>query len=170
MPRVSTDAPSSPTGKPPIERTHPPDALVRVINPVMRRVLTSPAHGLVSAELMLLRYEGRRSGRRFELPVGRRSYEGLPAVFTNSKWRHNFRGGRDAELVEYGRPRPVRGRLVEDVDTVANAYERVIGELGWKPAQRRLGITINVGRDPTHDELADAIRTSGLSIVVFDPR
>ncbi len=158
------------TSPPPaVERTHPPDALVRVVNPVMRRLLASPLHSVVSGQLVLLRYRGRRSGRSFALPLGRQEHRGHVAAYTNSAWRHNFRGGHDAELVDRGRPRPVRGTLVEDVDEVAAAYARRIDELGWQAAQRRLGIRITVGRPPTRDELADGIRASGLSVVVFEP-
>jgi hypothetical protein len=63
----------------------------------------------------------------------------------------------------------VLGTLVEDVDEVTAAYAAKIDELGWQAAQRRLGIRVNAGRAPTREELAEAIRTSGLSIVVFDP-
>jgi hypothetical protein len=143
--------------------------MVRVVNPVMRRLLASPLHRVVSGQLMLLRYRGRRSGRAVALPLGRQQHGGRLAAFTNSRWRHNFRGGHDAELVERGVPRRVRGTLVEDVDEVTAAYATKIDELGWQVAQRRLGIRVNAGRAPTREELAEAIRTSGLSIVVFDP-
>ncbi len=154
---------------PAVERIHPPDAVIRVVNPLMRRLLTSPLHRAVSGQLMLLRYRGRRSGRSFALPLGRQEHRGHIAAYTNSAWRHNFRGGHDAELVLAGRPEPVRGTLVEDVDEVTAAYAARIDELGWQAAQRRLGLRITVGRAPTRHELADAIRTSGLSIVVFEP-
>jgi hypothetical protein len=160
---------SSSTDRPAVERVHPPDAIIRLVNPVMRRLLASPLHRAGSGQLMLLRYTGRRSGRRFALPVARQDHEGRIAVFTNSAWRHNFRGGHAAELVNRRQPVAVRGTLVDDVDEVVDAYERRIEALGWEAAQRRLGIRVNVGRAPTRDELADAVRRSGLSIVLFDP-
>jgi len=158
------------TSSPPaVQRTHPPDVLIRVVNPVMRRLLASPLHRAVSGQLMLLRFRGRRSGRSFALPVARQEHRGRIAAFTNSAWRHNFRGGHLAELVLAGTPRAVRGTLLEDVDEVTTAYAAKIEELGRQAAQRRLGIRITVGRAPTPAELAEAIRASGLSIVVFDP-
>ena len=119
---------------------------------------------------MLLRYTGRRSGRRIELPVGRHTFDGNLAGFSNSRWRLNFRGGHDAELVVGGTTKPVRGELVEDLAAVTEAYARAIDEVGWKAAQRRLGIRINVHRAPTRSELERAIRSSGLSIVRFIER
>jgi F420H(2)-dependent quinone reductase len=41
----------------------------RFINPFVKAVLRSRFHGLLSASLVLLTYTGRRSGRRYTLPV-----------------------------------------------------------------------------------------------------
>jgi hypothetical protein len=44
--------------------------LNRVVNPLVRGLLRSPAHGLLSGRLALLSVTGRRSGRTFTFPVG----------------------------------------------------------------------------------------------------
>jgi hypothetical protein len=41
----------------------------RVINPLVRVLLRSPAHRVMSRGVLLLTYTGRRSGRRYTLPV-----------------------------------------------------------------------------------------------------
>ena len=41
----------------------------RFINPFVKAVLRSPVHRLLSGSLVLLTYTGRRSGRRYTLPV-----------------------------------------------------------------------------------------------------
>jgi F420H(2)-dependent quinone reductase len=51
--------------------SHTPFAVVnKAINPLVRGLLRSPAHGLVSSHLALLTVTGRRSGRTFTFPVG----------------------------------------------------------------------------------------------------
>jgi hypothetical protein len=155
--------------RPAVERVRPPRALLRLTNPVVRALLASPLHGLLSGNLMVLRYTGRRTGRRVALPITRRQIDGRLAVVSSSRWRHNFSSGRDAELLVDGEWRATRGTLIADVDRVADAYDGQVAELGWKKAARRLGLRINVDRAPTHAELVAAIRTSGLSLVVFDP-
>jgi len=40
-----------------------------LVNPVVRAVGHSPAHRLLGRHLVLLSYPGRRTGRRYELPV-----------------------------------------------------------------------------------------------------
>jgi hypothetical protein len=51
--------------------SHTPFVVVnRLVNPVVRGLLRSPAHGLLSGHLALLTVTGRRSGRTFTFPVG----------------------------------------------------------------------------------------------------
>jgi hypothetical protein len=152
-----------------VERSHPPDAVVRVVNPILRGLLSSPVHGLVSSQLMLLHFTGRKSGERYTVPVGHHHLDGRLAVLTNSNWRVNFRDGAHAEVTYQGRRQSVRATLEEDPETVAKVYEGIIDELGVKQAQRRLGITLNVEREPSHKEMVDAVRCSGLSILYLDP-
>ncbi len=47
----------------------PPDAAYKVINPLMGLLLRSPLHGPLGKRLLLLEYTGRKSGKRFRLPV-----------------------------------------------------------------------------------------------------
>jgi hypothetical protein len=155
--------------KPAVERVHPPDALMRtVVNPVTRRLLRSRFSAPVSKALLLLRYTGRKSGRTYEVPVGYHDIHGQLCLLTNSGWRVNFRGGAPVTVLFRGQQRQAHATLVEDPDEVAAVYHDMITELGLKQAQRRLGIRINVDRAPTKEELADAIRRSGLSIVRLD--
>lgn len=51
---------------------------------------------------------------------------------------------------------------------VPAVYAALIDELGLKNANR-LGIRITVDRAPTHSELADAVRSSRLSVLHFIP-
>lgn len=156
--------------RPAVERMQPPDLLFDVlVNPVMRRILTSRFHTRVSDRVLLLRYRGRRSGQTYSTPAGYRRIDGRLALLTNGSWRHNFRGGHDAEVVLQGEPRAVRGELLEDPEEVVRLYEDLIDEVGLERAGRELGIRINVDRRPTHEELVDCIRRSGLSVVWLDP-
>jgi hypothetical protein len=41
----------------------------RTVNPVLRRVLRSPVHRLVSGRVALITYTGRRTGRQHTIPV-----------------------------------------------------------------------------------------------------
>jgi hypothetical protein len=43
--------------------------LLRLANPLVRAILRSRAHGLLSRRLLLLSYHGHRSGRLYEIPL-----------------------------------------------------------------------------------------------------
>ena len=153
-----------PDTRPAVERRHPPAALMRLVNPVVRRLISS-GRGPAGGQLILLHYTGRRSGRQFDIPVGYQLIAGTPTVFTNSRWRHNFSGGRDIEMTRRGRRRAARATLVDDPAIVAQVYDDLFSQFGVKAAQRRLGIRVNVDRNPTREELEEAVRRCGLSLV-----
>jgi hypothetical protein len=66
----------------------------------------------------------------------------------------NFAGGADLEVTLHGRRRPAHATLIDDPDQVAAVYDAMIGELGLRGAQRRLGIRIHVDRQPTRPNSA----------------
>jgi hypothetical protein len=128
----------------------------------MRRLI---ARGRFGDQLLMLHYVGRKSGRRFDVPAGYHVIDGVVSVLTNSRWRHNFAGGRDIDVTLHGRRRPAQAVLVDHPQVVGAVYERLIREFGMTQATRRLGLRFNIDREPTQAELQEAIQRSGLSIV-----
>jgi hypothetical protein len=96
--------------------------------------------------------------------------EGKLTVVTVAKWRVNLRGGGDVEVTLRGRPRPMHALLEEDPASVAVGYQAVIDRIGWKKAQRQLGISLPGGRAPTVLELKDAAREYGWSVITLTRR
>src|SRR5215211_7399351 len=88
-------------------------------NPIMRRILGSPLHGLVDEHLLLLHYRGRRTGRAYTVVAGQRVIGGQLGVLTNSGWRLNFRGGAPVGVTLKGELRRGRADLVENPEEVA---------------------------------------------------
>jgi hypothetical protein len=82
--------------------------LNRAINPLVRWLIRSPLHGLASRRLALITYTGRRSGRRFTIPVGYQM-AGLQVTITVGSpdrkvwWRSLTGPGAPVELVVRGR-------------------------------------------------------------------
>jgi hypothetical protein len=149
-----------------VERRHPPRVLMRLINPLMRRVV---GRGRAGKQLLLLHYIGRRTGRQYDVPAGYHVVDGVIAVLTNSGWRHNFAGGRDIEITWNGVRRPAHVVLCDDPAEVAEVYARLIEELGTDRAARRLGLKFNVDRTPDREELKACMQTSRLSILWVHP-
>lgn len=150
-----------------ITRNVPPAALVRAINPVARLLLRSPLHGSIDQTVLLLHVTGRKTGRRYDIPVGYTSIDDRLIVVTEASWRANLRGGADVEVTRNGRRRPMRAQLDEEPASVAVTYDSVINHLGWEQAARQLGIKTSHGRRPTVLELRVAAQTEGWSVVTL---
>ena len=140
--------PAAPDG----QRT-PPIAIFRIANRVVRPLLRSPLHRLLSGQLMLLAYRGRRSGRERTIPIGYFAWGDDTVIsFSSARWWINLQEGRPVRLL-------MRGRWRDAVPTVADSIEErasLLGEFARRyGAQRagRLPIGLPNDRQPTDEEL-----------------
>ncbi|GAA4605815.1 deazaflavin-dependent oxidoreductase (nitroreductase family) [Actinoplanes octamycinicus] len=158
------------SSRPAVQRVQPPRAPYRIVNRVMRWLLSSPGRAQrIGRHLLLLHVTGRRTGRRFVLPVAyRENGDGRLLVLTNSGWRANLRGNPEVSVTLLGAHRRAQAQLVEDPDDVAWVYRELIEAVGHAKAGRRMGIRINVDRTPTLAELAEASRRDGLAVIYLD--
>ncbi|MGI9294059.1 MAG: nitroreductase/quinone reductase family protein, partial [Pseudomonadales bacterium] len=64
-----------------------------LVNPVMRGLLKSPAHGLLSHNIGILHFTGRKSGRELSTPLSYTREGNLVRLLSsqNTRWWHNFR-------------------------------------------------------------------------------
>ena len=86
-----------------------PEQLFPVVNRVMALLLCSPLHILMSSSILLIRFTGRRSGRRRTTPVRYlRESDGRLVCLTSRQtaWWHNFREPASVELQLAGRRVP----------------------------------------------------------------
>ena len=93
-----------------------PEPFFAVINAVMRFLLRSRIHFLVSGNLMLITFIGRNSGRQFTTPVRYFMSDEIVRCFTSAEgqlWR-NMRGGADVVLRIEGRDAPYQAKAVEN--------------------------------------------------------
>lgn len=146
---TTTKNPQRPEGTKP-----PPLWLFRTLNPLMRAVLRSPFHGLLSGMLMLLSYTGRKSGKTYTIPIGYFAWgEGELMAFSTARWWTNLVGGASVTLL-------VKGQQLQAVPTVIHEHEAVVGtvkefitRLGLATA-RKLPIGLPADREPTQADLA----------------
>ena len=127
--------PQAPEQRPAVERVKPPEAMIRIANPVFNRILRSPLlHGLVDEHLLLLHFRGRRTRRAYTVVAGYRDIDGRPGVLTNSGWRFNFRGGAEVGVTLKGERR--RGPAGHQDQPRASTHARGTGRP--RPANRSL--------------------------------
>ena len=59
----------------------------KMINPLVKILLRSPAHGLLSKNTLLLEFTGRKTGRTLSTPVSYAERDGRLHCFTNRNYR-----------------------------------------------------------------------------------
>lgn len=131
--------------------------MTRIANAFVRPLLRASAgkgiHGLA-----LLCFEGRRSGKHYEVPVEYHELDGEPLILPASAWKANLRGGADVELVHDGVRAPMRAELIEDPDEVATVYEGLIERIGVEKAKAtKIGLGVIGDRMPTHEQIRGAV-------------
>lgn len=102
--------------------TPAPKLLMTVANVVVRLILRSPLHTLLSGNVMLLTYTGRKTGKRYTYPVSYLRDGDVVTVFTYHSWWKNLRGGAPV-IVEIKRQRLVGSAEVvrDDESAIAAA-------------------------------------------------
>jgi hypothetical protein len=141
--------------------------LTRVGNVVMRPLIRSRM-GTHMHGLAVISSTGRRTGRRYAVPVGYQEMDERGLIMTAAGWKANLREGADVEVVHDGRTRPMRAQLVEDADEVADVYVALLQRLGLKKATQ-IGLRISGDHVPTHDELAHAV-DGKRAVIKLSPR
>ena len=127
--------------------------LFRMGNPLMRALLRSPLHGLLSGMLMLLSYTGRKSSRTYTIPIGYFDWDADELMaFTSARWWTNLRDGAPVTLL-------LKGQRLQAVPTVIHEREAVIGTVEdfikrrGRATARKLPLGLPTDREPTLAEL-----------------
>ena len=132
--------------------------LTTPLNPLIIALLRSRLHGIGSRQMMVLSWKGRKSGRRFSIPVAyqREGADGRSIVVLISKvdkkrWWKNFRDPWPAELLLRGRVREATG-----FDKILMTFER----LPWLGGQ--MGITYRKGEALSQEQRRVLCRECGV--------
>ncbi len=116
--------------KPPI-----PKWAYAVVNPTMAAIIRSPVHRLLSNALMLLSFQGRKSGKRYTIPVGYMQKGTSLYIFSHAGWWKNLPG---QQVTVRLRGKDERGtvRRLEDPNEIAELVKLSIAQRGQKMAVR----------------------------------
>jgi hypothetical protein len=105
--------------------------LQRFSNLFVIGLLRSPLHRLADGSLLLITFRGRRSGRRFTIPVMYAERDGRLTIFVGhaerKRWWRNLRGGAEVEVRLRGRRLTGHGEVVEGsapIETYLDRYPR----------------------------------------------
>ncbi|MGF1507448.1 MAG: nitroreductase/quinone reductase family protein [Anaerolineae bacterium] len=135
----------------------PPWMFTYIVNPLMRLILRSPLHGMVSERLLLLTYTGHKSGKKYTIPVGYTRENGTLYVLTHSPWWRNFQQPAEVRV-------RLQGEMIGGTAEVVSDIEAVIGYIRSEMARdpemsaRRFGLELEEGEHPDRSQLETAAR------------
>ena len=118
-----------------------------VMRPMLRSRLGRRVRGV-----MLLDFQGRRSGRAMSVPVNFNLVDDVPMAFTSAPWRHNFTGGIPVTVTHCGQKYHTTGTLVSMTPQAMGVAVRKSLDTGG--SAQRMGIKTAGDHEPTAAELA----------------
>lgn len=154
---------------PAVTTAHPPDTLLRVMNPVLKFVLGTPLAGPLGKRLMVLNFTGRKSGRQISIPVSAHRLDDALYALANAGWTANFTEGADVNVRHAGKTVPMRGELIRDPATVADLSHRVAQAYGAKTAQQMMGLKFRDNTVPSLEDFTEAAQREKLRAVKLTP-
>jgi deazaflavin-dependent oxidoreductase (nitroreductase family) len=148
------------------------DSKVTRINPLVTAVLRSPLHWLLSSGLMLITIKGRRSGRRYTIPVGYQRHGGVLTILVSEapkkQWWRNFPDPAPVELRVKGKT--LQGTAKQVPATAPEFRERVEETLRRLPWMARVfGVKCKRGTPLTAQQLATLDHNIAVVQVALDP-
>ena len=152
---------------PAVSISHPPEGLLRAVNPAVKFLLGTPLAGSLRRQMMVLNFTGRKSGRQYSLPVSAHRLDNVLYALASAGWTANFRDGANAEVLWDGKKTTMRGELIRDPATVADLSHRAAESYGAKNAQRMMGLKFRDNRVPTLEEFTEAAQRDGMRAVKF---
>jgi hypothetical protein len=138
-----------------------PEPLFAIINPVMRFLLRSPAHGLLSDSLMLITFTGRKSGKQFTTPVRYMQTGDTVRCFTaaENQWWRNLRSGSRVSLLIKGQLSDYQAQAI--FDNPADIRKKLVAYLELFPQDAAYhDIRLNKDKSLNEQDLEQAARAA----------
>ena len=135
--------------------------LLRRLDPVISAVLQSPLHALLSRDVLLLTYRGRKTGQPHRLPL---SYveidDHLYLCTRTSRWWRNLGEGRRVDLRLRGRRRQAESHVLPAGTDEALAGLRAFLTRNPRTAETLYDVACDAERRPLEADLKREVRRS----------
>jgi hypothetical protein len=147
--------------------SHPPLALLKLVNPILRLLLRTPLAGPARDQLMVISFTGRKSGRQYTIPVSAHHIDNNLYALTGAAWKGNFRGGATAEVLHDGKTTTMHGEVIQDPAATADLFLRCAESYGAARAQRMMGLKFRDSQIPSLEDFTQAIERDHLVAIRF---
>lgn len=118
-------------GKPPL-----PKGAFKIVNPVIKSILRSPFHKIISGNFIVLTFKGRRTGKQVSTPVGYTRKSNSLIVFTFSSWWKNLKENPEVSILLQGRDVKGKIEIITDLNKVAQAVNLILDTRGDEMGKR----------------------------------
>ena len=129
-----------------------------IVTNIMKLVLRSPLHGIVSKTLLLITFTGCKSGKTFTTPVSYSQYDDRVTIFTHAAWWKNLCDNPQVTLRLRGQD--VQGLaepIAEDKQAIA---VRLTAHLRKVPMDARYySVTFDDNTNPNAEDVENAVRS-----------
>ena len=112
-----------------------PKWMFRVLNPVMKALLGSPLHGLISHDLMVLSFTGRTSGKQYAVAVGYLQKDNRLYFSCLAGWWQNLPGAPVTVRLR-GQDRHGTAARIVDPEGIMEVVQMLIAKRGERVAKR----------------------------------
>ena len=143
-------------------------AMQKVANSIVRTLLHTPGVSSgMGKRLLIINVTGRKTGKKYSVPVAYTRNEGALLVGTPFGWARNMRTGEPVEVILQGKRRQADVRVISDEDGVVAAYDVICRDNGQFAKFNNIGF----GPDgaPKADDLHAAF-ASGARAYRLSPR
>ncbi len=132
-------------------------------NPIIKSLLRSPLHFTVSKNMMLMTYNGRRSGTSYTIPMNYLQIGGSLYTISDRErvWWRNLRGGTEVTLRLQGRDILAHSETTEDLAGVAETLTLYL----QKAPQLAKYLDVQIGADGAPDA-QDLTRLATAKVIV----
>lgn len=138
-----------------------PEPLFLIINPTMRLLLRSPLHFFMSGSVLLITYEGRKTGRRLTTPLRYVREGDVIRCFTSgsTQWWKNLQGGKEVNLRIAGKDGRYLANIVkDDKQTLRAELEKYLAEFPQDAGYHEVRLDAN--KQPLAEDLDQALEHS----------
>lgn len=127
-------------------------------NPILVWMLYSSLHGMLSGNMMVLNYNGRKSGKAYRLPISYKKIDDtlLTGSYKRRTWWRNLRGGVPVIVRLQGKHINGQAAVVEDEQGVMNGITAYIG--GDPRTARMFGVKLGTDGQPETESLRQVAR------------
>jgi deazaflavin-dependent oxidoreductase (nitroreductase family) len=96
----------------------------KVANSIVRTLLRTPGVSSgMGKRLLIINVTGRKTGKKYSVPVAYTSHDGVLLVGTPFAWARNMRTGEPVEVILQGKRRQADVQVISDEDGVTAAYD-----------------------------------------------